>query len=563
VDRLITDLPPDILKGLFEPGTSPNPFYDGARLAGFYITDASSGRVSPHAFHLYPALLAVGYAVGGIPAELLVTPLLAILALCLFYALARRTIGAGAGTIASVLLVTNLAQNWFARFPDAEILVQVVLFGGLLALVAYLDTNRTSFAAVSGTLLALVHLAKIEIVFLPMVLGAFLVYEWFSSHWKRGHTVLTVSYAVLSIHALAHAWLLSPSYTWAQFEAGFGFLSRGKWLAAALIAGTLLVIVGAGLRRSPRAARIGRRLFSRLTVTSMIALVIVAIAAYAYYIRPIGSVPSVPVESLPRNTASVIQNAQSLVRLGWYVPPLELLLGIIGVAVYLVRSADRRGAVLLSLLLIDTIWNLYETRITPIHFWTARRWLVTAIPLMIFFAGYTLTWLAHRLRWRWPDILVPAALGLVLIPSNAMANVPFLSHVEFAGATAQVRTLADSIPPDALVVFDDDPFGLRVSAPMEYLFDRQSVLDWKYEGVDSSMLDAVRFWRESGRPIYWVRCRDTLFAPAQNTPPTAADISWQQVGDGLVDVPEAVVTWDHRPESTGKFTAPYGIFLLK
>src|SRR5262249_17497280 len=76
--------------------------FPASRLPGLYLTTARfaglvpqgwevpADRVVPHGFHLYPAVLAFGWAVGGIRAELLVTPLLALLGLAGFYLLARR-----------------------------------------------------------------------------------------------------------------------------------------------------------------------------------------------------------------------------------------------------------------------------------------------------------------------------------------------------------------------------------------------------------------------------------------------------------------------------------------
>src|SRR5262249_3913464 len=153
--------------------------FPASRLPGLYLTTARfvglvpqewevpADRVVPHGFHLYPAVLAFGWAVGEIRAELLVTPLLAPLGLAGFYLLARRLFGTGVATVAASLLAISPAEVWLARYPAAEILVQALLFGELLAFVAALETPSRALAALASAGLGAVHLAKIETFPLP------------------------------------------------------------------------------------------------------------------------------------------------------------------------------------------------------------------------------------------------------------------------------------------------------------------------------------------------------------------------------------------------------------
>jgi hypothetical protein len=234
-----------------------------------------------------------------------------------------------------------------------------------------------------------------------------------------------------------------------------------------------------------------------------------------------------------------------------------LLLGVAGACAFLVSGLRRRNAVLVFLLLCEAIWSLYEVKITPIHFWTARRWIVLTIPCFLFFGSYAIVYLADRMRWRLPESFVPFALALVLIPQNLSANLPFANHVEFAGSTEQVAALAESLPENAVLFFDDDPFGIRMSAPLHYLWDRTTVMAWNYRAGSPSLAAAAEYFGKQGRPIYWIR---GSYIPGTPAPPEELDLP---VGHGqsryraVLDVPEAVVTWDTRPSQIGRLTVPY------
>ncbi|MCP5100590.1 MAG: hypothetical protein GY943_34000, partial [Chloroflexi bacterium] len=81
-DETITAVPATSRDVLIKPETRllqagfPGPWSEGVRLTGLTIRDADEGIYLPHAFHLYPALIAVFYAVGGIQMALSTTMVL-------------------------------------------------------------------------------------------------------------------------------------------------------------------------------------------------------------------------------------------------------------------------------------------------------------------------------------------------------------------------------------------------------------------------------------------------------------------------------------------------------
>ena len=82
-------------------------------------------------------------------------------ALAVFF-LGARLFGRAAAAAAAALLVTTAIQLWFARYPNAEMATQALVFAALLAFArAHVDGHRF-FAPVAGALLALLLFARID-----------------------------------------------------------------------------------------------------------------------------------------------------------------------------------------------------------------------------------------------------------------------------------------------------------------------------------------------------------------------------------------------------------------
>ena len=88
----------------------------------------------------------------------------AILGVLAVYFAGRRLAGAPAAWAAAALLTLNVVQVWFARYPNAEMVMQALLFAALLAHArAHVDGDRF-FAPVAGALLGLLLFLRFDAV---------------------------------------------------------------------------------------------------------------------------------------------------------------------------------------------------------------------------------------------------------------------------------------------------------------------------------------------------------------------------------------------------------------
>ena len=87
--------------------------------------------VQPNFFHLFPVWLAIAEVVGGPRAPYYVSPLFSVVAIVVFWLLARALASQLVATLASLLLLGNFAQIWFARVPTTEIMAQAFALSGV------------------------------------------------------------------------------------------------------------------------------------------------------------------------------------------------------------------------------------------------------------------------------------------------------------------------------------------------------------------------------------------------------------------------------------------------
>jgi hypothetical protein len=106
----------------------------GLTFASAGFSAAGSGLV-PQFMGGLPLVLAAGIWLGGIPAALVVTPLIGACAVLSFGGLAGRLAGARWAPAAAAALALSLPEQYTSRGTFGEPLVQVLLFGGLCLLI--------------------------------------------------------------------------------------------------------------------------------------------------------------------------------------------------------------------------------------------------------------------------------------------------------------------------------------------------------------------------------------------------------------------------------------------
>jgi hypothetical protein len=166
-------------------------------------------------------------------------------------------------------------------------------------------------------------------------------------------------------------------------------------------------------------------------------------------------------------------DAQSLVRLGWFVTPPGLVLAVLGLLL-LIRDFRARHALALAIVFTFAAFYLYKTRISSDYFFALRRFLPVVLPGLVGFAALALTTLAERGR-SWRGAAVVAGAGLAT--AYGLETSRIAEHVDWREAAGFVSQVADLFGPQDVVLAEQESSVEMVALPL-----------WAVHGVKVLML---------------------------------------------------------------------------
>ena len=573
-DTEITAVPPELRETLVLPKTRiyqsgfPGPWSEGQRMSGLTIRDLDTGEYLPHAFHLYPALIAVFFALGSVSAALFTTMFLALLGSLAIYLTVRRLWGQTVGLLTLLLLTFSVTQVWFTGYPTAEIMIQLFFWGGLFVFVLLLEEEHRFTAVLAGACLGLLHLAKLDTVLVPPVFGLILVYLWLRGQLRPAYWWGVAVYLLLSLQALLHASFIATIYfldhvirnllpafvaerlivAATDHPQPTAWLSRfvsANWLL--LVFTVLLMVTGLYLLKMARpflASHLAR-LFSqpgqwqRVGTIGLFVLLGITAVLLQFEVVP----------ALNKTAGSVHLSRLYLTRAG-------LIVGLLGslLLLYQARTTAQRIALFV---IVGNIAPLYilGAGTSPDHFWVIRRFLPLTFPAFMLGMAWFAYMLASWPRGQWASKL--AALGvIVLILAGFLQHIRYIANVtEYAGLTDQLETMAEELPDDAILLLQMGIPAQQFGLPLWFLFDK-SIFSIRAEVREDPLLEtAVSHWLMNGKAVYWI-------ATAETPPPRWAN--WQQTlqFSYQIDVPEMERPLDRIPHQLQQLQMQLDVYAL-
>jgi len=474
-DPLVRAIPPEHRELFFRPRPPSAPF-DTVRFLGFFVVDQEAGTVVGQFPHLYPVWIALAYDTLGLTGARYVHGLWAVLGVLAVYFAGAFVLGRRAALAGALLLTLHVAQVWFARYFSAEMLLQPLVFAGALAYArAHVDGDRF-FAPVAAVLLALTLFAHLTGIIAIAAVGLAALLARGAGLPVRASFLLPLA-ALTAVGAAYYGLVLTP-YLLTTLEP----FRRLPAPAAGAAAGVLLLLAG-GLWLAGDRPAVSHPLRRWLPFAAAAALPL--LAAYALLVRePLRRALELDPEGLTTFTV-------------FYVTPLGLAAALAG---WLIASRHRfwQGSALLLVAAAFAVVFFSNPRITPDHFWAARRYVSIILPACLLLAGAAaFTPVAWPDRFRLPRAdrvrtaggmrptdrvrlanLARTALGVLLMAvlgwQYAQASRPILRHTEHAGMIPDIEALAARFAPDDLLLFaaramtDAQVFAL----PLAYIYDR-------------------------------------------------------------------------------------------
>jgi hypothetical protein len=195
-------------------------------------------------------------------------------------------------------------------------------------------------------------------------------------------------------------------------------------------------------------------------------------------------------------------DAQTLVRFGWFVAPLGLALGLLGLLGTL-RDWRPRYLLFTLLVLTFTFFYFYKLRVNNDYYFAMRRVIPLTLPGLMAWAAFVIV---EAFRRGGPARVAAGALGIGLAAHYAAEMRPLLSHKEWKGAVAIVNDLARRFTPRDIVLFEQPQSLHWLSLPL-WAHHGINVLEFARLNPDPDTLSRlVQTWRERdpGVNIYFV-----------------------------------------------------------
>jgi hypothetical protein len=276
-----------------------------------------------------------------------------------------------------------------------------------------------------------------------------------------------------------------------------------------------VVVVAAGVllvhRAGPRLRGVVDRRAPGLRAALMAAVVL--LAAYAYWLRPVLSAwagadgndkaralaePGILLALGFRQLAA--HDAQSLVRLGWFVTPFGLVLGILGLVAVFARWRPRYLFPVLLALTVS-VFYLYKVRVWNDYPFALRRFVPVTLPLLLGLAAFLLTRLAARGGAR---RAVAALLALGLAAAYARETARIARYVDWRGSVRFVADVARRFGPGDLLVFEQPRSIHLLSLPLWAAHGVNALELARFNPDPDRLHHLVEAWRGRWRNVYFV-----------------------------------------------------------
>jgi hypothetical protein len=527
---------PDVATPLFFPLALGQP-YDSLRFMGFFIRHLRDGEVVGQLPHLFPASIAIGYGLNGLTGARVAVAAWAMLGLVAVYAFGARTFGPAPAIGAAALLAFNVVDVWFGRYPNSEVAMQALSFAALLAYSRAHQDEQAFFGPVAGVLVTLLVFARLDGLLVAAALAGTIVLTWIATGMKpRAGFVVTL----LAGMSIGLAYLAGPLRAYFQTPLNFTDQISRPYAALVVVATAALLAALVWLRRR-HAARVRR------VVPAAIALVLIAAAAYALFLRAPGG-------KLTEYDAYALRTFAQ-----FFLFPSALAIALTGLALVAATSFWRAPAFPVVFAAFALVF-FYKIHVVPEHFWMERRTLPIILPGALLLAAVAAVGevAGGRRTWRTARLVAGSAFLLWLGAQYAIASQPLRSHVEYAGIIPYLEQLAGKIGDRDLTIVESRDAGPDThvfAVPLAYIYAR-NVLVLASPKPDKLRLEA---FIEDARQKY----DRVLFLGGQGTDLLSRRIVAAPLADGRVQVPEYASTpWNVYPEGARRKDFDYSLYEL-
>lgn len=458
-------------------------------------TDGDPGRIQIQGAHLFPAVLAVGWWVGGDVGFQATPGLIGALALAVFFWVALKLLPDWAALAVTAALAANFAWLYTVRSYLSEPTLLLVSFAAAALVLDAVASwpARPARLAVAGFVAATALTARVDagvvILAVPVLVAVLVRRQGAGARTGRALAWWGLGAVGPATVAVADLTLRSPRY--------LGDLGAEAALVVGGLAASLVAAVGVAATTGGRGRAVVDGWADRLRphgprVAAAAAGAVLVVAAFAWFARPHLGPDRVVRDGRPTMESIQVHEGlepdgnrtyaeRSLDRIRWYTGPTAVATGAVGLALLAGRLVRGRLTpaewVVAGLVTPGLVLYAYAPSIYSDHPWMIRRYVPTAIPGLLLFAGVTAVAAA---AWpRLPRRIGPVVAALVvagLVAGPLRLTWPLRSASWQAGGSDGLARLCDEVGADDVALLAaDGAVALQLLPPMHAFCDAEAV----------------------------------------------------------------------------------------
>lgn len=459
---------------------------------GFIVTDPEEGLIAPYFYHLYPVWIAIFYSLFGTKFCLFVNPVFAILSVFGVYLVGRELFNEKVGLLSAFLLTINIAQMWQARFPTTEILTQFLIFGGIYSLALFTKGKGNFFGIVSALCFGEALLARITVILLLPPILIFFYCRAFEK-FRRRDLFFIVPFFVMIFSILLYDLTVARVPT--KFLLGnfqFILVHRNAFLT---ITGLVLIVLAVAKFYSSRIIKPISSFLVNPAFRKFVMGFILLLGVYGYFIRP-----------------NVIRgsDAANLVELGWFLSPVGLLLGMVGILWLTYRALSHDRLLFYLIVLTVSIFFLHNKMVHPTYMWAVRRFVPVIIPGITILASFAIFSVLPVFGKTGKILAIAGACYLALFP--AISGRHIIRHRDYPSAVDFCDRLGSMFADTDILVCD----GYWLATPLQYIYGK-STLQISDQGASGAIRKCKRAeelmlgWLEDGKDVFYITDKKEVF----------------------------------------------------
>jgi hypothetical protein len=453
-------------------------------IPGFHLIDPASGELTPRYFHLFPIWLALAFKLWRFPGVFGLNIFLGILSVLVLVPLGHRLFGSRLiGFLAASLLAMNLGQIWIVRSPFSEILTQLFLLAGIWTLSVGMTDGHKGFCRLAGLLFGLALFTRIDSVLALAALLILFCALFLTRERNRPFFFPVFSFflplVAMVLYALLHTLVFAYPYVETVLNT-FRQTSLSAWHALGLVGLSAAVVLIVRKRAQwSRSISTNEGLKKRLMFLGVAFLT--GLCVHAYFIRPRSLSPNLIPLPYPLEGNVPYYDEISLVRLGWYLSPLGIILAYLGSLITLGRLMRDKATKLLPFALmlgIFAVFYLYKSRAFPDNYWVIRRYVEIVIPGFLLLASLSLVSLLkasgiYRNRI-WKTTVVVLCVGALSFVTfwPLKGSYALLREREWNGTFPQLENLAGTNQDADILLLERGQFQDFFSSPLKFIFHK-------------------------------------------------------------------------------------------